>query len=151
MNTLKHILVLMAALWSGCVEINGGAVELNWTLRGFNGENIGDQTERCEMPGVKDVRIVWVHQEGLGTGFSQFPCVDGQGTTPFEIPDGQVAFSTQPVCCDGTPGPAGSYQAPAPIVRAVTLGQVVSLRTLLIEVEPQAGPQATCPAISSCL
>ncbi len=150
----------LAALFGNlaCVEINGGAVELSWTLRDFDGDttNCGEQrigsirvcwqglAGDAGLPG--DVGCVAVSTEaGFREQYREFDCLASRGVTRFEIPAGRTALFVEPVCNGGTP-PQGPYQVPPPIVRVVEEGQVVTLNQLLIVVtDKDTSADPTCP------
>jgi len=150
----------MAALFEtlGCVEIDGGAVELSWTLRDFD----GNRTD-CGPSNIESVRVCW---QGLGDAglpaqsdcvavatdagfleqFREFDCTASRGVTRFEIRPGRTALFVEPVCQGGVE-PQGPFQVPPPIVREVKDGQVVTLNQLLIVVSntASADQDRTCP------
>jgi hypothetical protein len=111
----------------GCIEVDGGAVEVSWDLRGSDGSDTD-----CEPAGVAGIELAW---DVAGTGGTVvFPCADARGVTVFEVPEGQAALSLRPVCVGGQPAEEGAFRAPAPIVRTVTAGEVVTLATQVLEV-----------------
>ena len=63
--------------------------------------------------------------------------------TGFDLDTGSTAFWIEPICTEGDPAAAGTYQVPPPIVRNVEEGQIVSLNSLLLVVSPPGGE---CPA-----
>src|SRR5690606_29778507 len=87
---------------SACIEIEGGAVELSWSLRSFAGESVGS----CEDAFLEEVRVCW---QGLGdAGGAQattcasarsqaFSCSDETGVSGFEIEPGPTAFWVEPL------------------------------------------------------
>lgn len=154
-------LFVLAALFGNlaCVEINGGAVELSWTLRDFD----GDKTD-CGPARIGSIRICWqgivgdaglpedpdcvavATEAGFREQYREFDCLASRGVTRFEIPAGRTALFVEPICESGTP-PQGPYQVPPPIVRVVEDGQVVTLNQLLIVVTDSAvaSQDSTCP------
>ena len=135
---------IAACLSSGCIEIEGGAAELSWSLRTFEGGRVG-----CADAQVDHVRLCWepitdgsVGGETCRSGRS-FMCADASGVTGFDLAPGPTAFWIEPICADGQPADAGTYQVPPPIVRSVEEGQIVSLNSLLMVVSLPAGE---CPA-----
>jgi hypothetical protein len=143
------LLSLAIALGSaGCVAIDGGAAELSWSLRSFEGKS-----QSCAEAGVEGIRLCWESlDDSSSTGcrpgqFRTFPCTDEAGVTGFEIPVGRTKFFAEPVCAGGAPAGAGTFQAPPPIVRTVRDGEVVTLDSLLIVVTDQdncSGDSCTC-------
>jgi hypothetical protein len=135
-----------------CVDIQGGAAELSWSLRSFEGGPVAD----CVDAGITSVRLCWV---GAGDGGEQagscdpdrqatFDCDAEHGATGFNLPDGPTAFWIEPICDDGDPATPGTFQVPAPIVRRIEEGKVVNLSSLAIVVgedgSPTCGPTGEC-------
>lgn len=134
---------------SACIEIDGGAVELSWSLRDFD----GDSVERCSDARVEDVEICWQPVGGstpsvdIGCRPGQratFPCSEENGVSGFEIAPGPTAFWVHPLCRDGEPAADDTYQVPPPIVRTVEDGRIATLNSLLIVVSPEDCPDAGC-------
>ncbi len=131
-----------------CVAIDGGATEFTWSLRTFS----GDPVDSCADAKVDKVRLCWNAVDSGVTGcrpgnFRDFPCQDQTGVTLFEIEPGRTAFFAEPICADGQPARAGTYQTPSEIVRTVRDGEVVSLESLLIVVTDHpdfCGIECTC-------
>ena len=145
------LLPLCLAAVSGCIEIDGGAVELSWSLRDFD----GDAVESCADARVEEVEVCW--QPALGSTPSVdigcrpgqravFPCSEENGVSGFEIAPGPTAFWAHPICRDGEQAAEDTYQVPPPIVRTVEEGRIVTLNSLLIVVAPTSGdcPEAGC-------
>ena len=133
----------MLAASAGCIEIEGGAVELSWSLRSFD----GDRVDQCASARIDEVRVCWeAVADGTSTGICEgsqsFPCGEENGVSGFEIDPGATAFWIEPICVDGSPAEPGSYEVPPPIVRTVEEGNIVTLNSLLIEVAPFA---SSCP------
>ena len=146
------LVALLAAAASACIEIDGGAVELSWSLRSFDGDRVGS----CSKALVEDVRVCWQPVSGVGTvddsmcDVSQsFPCGEENGVSGFEIDPGLTAFWALPICRDGAPPEEGTYQVPPPIVRTVEDGKIVTLNSLLIVVTPfeQGCPDVGCTCV----
>ncbi len=148
--SLPVIVLALAAASSACIEIDGGAVELSWSLRSFDGERV----DSCAKARVDKVRICWQDVEG-GTstgvceGSQSFPCGEENGVSGFEIAPGSTSFWIEPICVDGSPADVGSYQVPPPIVRTIEDGKIVTLNSLLIVVTPFASscPSAGCTCV----
>lgn len=142
-------IALIAITCSGCVQIDGGAVELSWAVFDFAGEG-----QSCIQAGISDVNLCWQAADGLSTGFvcedassHDFDCATEQGSTAFEVPPGRTSLWIE-ITCRGTEQRAieGTYQVPAPIVRTVVDGEIVSLNSLLIISTRRCGePTCTCP------
>lgn len=134
------------------MDVNGGAVELSWSLRTFE----GDSLEACERAGIDSIRLCWLPQtDGGGSGggrcrptqYRAFACADESGVTRFEIPPGPTSLWIEPVCADGLPADPNTYQVPPPIVRTLEEGQVATLSSLLVAVSDNqscTGPGCTC-------
>ena len=148
----------VAVLWvtmiacAGCIEIEGGAAEVAWSLRSFEGEAV----EACADARIQDVRLCW---EAVGDGSvsagggacragerREFPCEESSGVTGFQLDPGSTAFWIEPICTDEDPAAEGTYQVPPPIVRTVERGEIVSLNSLLLVVSP---PGDDCP-VAGC-
>jgi hypothetical protein len=146
--------VTMIACW-GCIEIEGGAAEVAWSLRSFEGVAV----EACADARIGDVRLCW---EPAGDGSvsagggacragdqRRFPCEESSGVTGFQLDPGSTAFWIEPICIDEEPAAEGTYQVPPPIVRTVERGEIVSLNSLLLVVSP---PGDDCPAgVCTCV
>jgi len=139
---------------SACIEIDGGAAELSWSLRSQDGASI----ETCADVRVQLVRLCWGPADGQVLGSGQecrsgqrrdFPCGESSGITAFNLEPGPTAFWVEPVCIDGASADAGTYQVPPPIVRNVEEGQIVSLNSLLLVVNPadRACPPVGCTCV----
>jgi hypothetical protein len=141
-------LAALAAAAVACVEVDGGAVELSWSLRTVE----GDAVESCGDIPLEAVRICWEPADGASTDQCRpghrrtFPCGDRHGVTAFEVPPGPTLLWIEPVCPGGAPPPADTYEVPPPILRTVEHGRVVTLRSLLIEIRAGADcePRCTC-------
>lgn len=149
--TRSALLLLLTLAGAGCIEIEGGAVELSWSLRDFD----GDAVEACDDARIDEVEICWQPSDGeapsvdLGCRPGQrqsFPCSEENGVSGFTITPGPTAFWAHPICDTGEAAEEDTYQAPAPIVRTVEEGQIVTLNSLLIVVSPIASdcPEAGC-------
>jgi hypothetical protein len=131
-----------------CVGINGGASELTWSLRTFQGES-----SDCAKSKISKVRLCWnaldEGESGCRPGsLREFDCIEETGVTLFEIPPGRTRFSVEPVCLDGQPAIVGTYQVPPEIVRTVRDGEVVTLDALLIVVsDPDTCTGANCTCV----
>lgn len=146
--------IWIAALWAaigsaGCVEIDGGAVELSWSLRSFEGNSVGN----CGDVGISRMQICWQSLEDdqpldtlacLSEHSADFPCSEANGTSGFTIDPGRTAFWLEPLCENAQPPAPESYQVPPPITRQVEEGRIVTLDSLLVVVAPQGEP---CPDV----
>jgi len=142
---------VIAIASSGCIEVDGGAVELSWSLRSFDGEPV----DSCGKALMDEVRICWEPVSGEGTltgecdASQTFPCSEENGVSGFEIDPGSTAFWVQPICRDGAPAEVDTFQVPPPIVRSVEDGKIVTLNSLLIVVTPigDSCPEAGCTCV----
>jgi hypothetical protein len=140
------ILGIAAASWT-CIRIDGGAVELSWEIRTPDA-----RTTSCDLrSGDQDfvdfsqVRVCWepvVPDRELTLACdlrAEFACEAEHGVSGFEIEPGPTAFWIEPLC-DGTgsPPPSSHYEVPAPIVRDVAKGAIITLSALLIVAQPDA-------------
>lgn len=153
----RRVTWIAAGLWmafalisgQGCIDIDGGAVELSWSLRSFGGAAV----EACDDVEIQKVRLCW---EPLGDGSIStedavcranqrrtFSCSASSGVTGFDLAPGPTAFWIEPVCTDGDAADPGTYEVPPPIVRTVQEGRIVSLSSLLMVVSPVS---SGCPA-----
>ncbi len=125
-------------LGAGCVDVNGGAVELKWSIRDAIGPS------NCGTSRLDTVDLVY-SDEAAHTFKTSFPCSEPQATTLFSIPPGRYSFSIEPQCASSPP-PAPKTEAkvtvPSPIVRDVANGELTDLKVLLIMVD------ATDPSVS---
>lgn len=127
-------------------------MELSWAVRDFDGN-----PRSCGDAGIGTVTLCWQAADGLS---SEFVCQDGaretfecdreRGSTEFEVPTGPTALWIEVGCGEsGAPAEPGSYEVPAPIVRTVRDGQIVTLNSLLIIATPQRSScgarECTCP------
>lgn len=137
--------VALVATAGGCEDINGGAVELSWSFQTFQGGFIDDD---CSDTNVGEVRLSWMSapwSESMSSGITAFPCEAFRGITDFIIVEGPQLLSIAPVCVgDVVPAAARSYEVPAPILREVRTGEVVTLDSLLIVIDDVSIPDCAC-------
>jgi hypothetical protein len=151
-SRIVPVLLAALSLWIvlenvQCVGIDGGAAELTWSLRTFNGES-----SNCKLANVSHMRLCWNSVEDGDSGcrpgqFRDFECIQETGVTLFEIPPGSAKFNVVPICEDGFRAADGTYQAPSEIVRTVRDGEVVTLDALLIvvtDLDSCSGSACTC-------
>lgn len=117
----------------GCVDVNGGAVELGWIIRRSDGEGLS-----CSQAGIAAVRLEAVSQSSDRSIYQSWACAAKRGTTLFDIPEGRYALSITPTCAGKEPAFA---QVPPPVVRDIVMGEVAQLNVLLISVP---GSGAAC-------
>ena len=131
-------LLLISLIWTACVDIGGGAVELSWTLRTPDGE-----PNQCGRASIDNVRLCWKANDEPGQtcdGQASFDCEEQRGFSRFEVAPGATRLWIEPLCEDTlvVPDPA-TYEVPAPVVRQVETGEVVTLNALLIIATDNAG------------
>ena len=116
---------LVLGCLAGCVDINGGAVELRWEIR----QTDGNKTD-CSDTLVAEVQLCATPVDSVGSGYcEQWTCSDYQGSTGFSIVPGRYALAIKPVCADGSTALAS---VPDAIVRDISNGNVAELNTLVI-------------------
>jgi hypothetical protein len=144
---LPALLVLVqvvAGAGTGCVRIDGGAIEANWVVRTYDGRAMSGCG--CADPAIARVRFVaaQVDAEGhlgadvcAGRSDCEFSCDSQRGATPFFVPAGRYAISISAIAPGGipVPGSGGStgVQLQAPILRDVVFGQPTQLEAFAIE------------------
>jgi hypothetical protein len=146
---LALVVMVQVVTSVSCVEVNGGAVELSWSVRSFDGERVDDSCDD-DKPEVhlEKIRLAWkaVSDDGGGTGMepdglAEFPCGDRRGITEFTVPGGEHLLWIVPVCAGGVLPATSNYQVPPPIVRDIREGTVTTLDALLVVADA-----STCPA-----
>jgi len=140
MTTLRNAILLPTFGFTylavhGCTPIEGGAVEVSWDLRTFGGLDI-----RCDQANVAEVRLWWEVERTSDEGgttlrFDVFPCNDERGVTGFDLPAGTASLWLSPVCEGEVVPMDGTYRSPAPIVRTITEGDVITLDTQILEID----------------
>ncbi|HKA88720.1 MAG TPA: hypothetical protein VKE22_13720 [Haliangiales bacterium] len=137
-TAVQRAVVYAFAGLCACVDVNGGAVELSWSLRTDTG------IERtCPQTAIVQVALCMRDCDtqpcaGALACPNTFPCERQRGTTQFDIPPGRKEITIRPDCASG---PA-LVVVPPPLVRDIVKGDVTELNALLITV-PSAG--AICP------
>jgi len=141
---VASLLVLAA---SGCVSIDGGAVEASWDIHA-NGRSIADCS--CTCPEIAKVRFSVVPKAGgddlcAGRAACQFPCRAKHGATPFDIPAGDYALNLVPLGVDGQDligpvaqaggGMCSAQSGVAPVLRTVGKGKLTQLDAVEIEAD----------------
>jgi hypothetical protein len=106
----------------GCVPIDGGAVELRWTVR-RDGRGLS-----CSRAGIDTVTLLAERDGGESSAFV-FDCEAGHGTTNFELAEGRYLFRIEPA----GPG-AADVAVPNPITAGVREGEVTDLQVLVLRV-----------------
>lgn len=145
MSTRIRLALLSGLLVTGCVRIDGGAVEISWVVRSTDGRAITDCT--CADPQIGYVRLDLVGVGGDIDGTTpckdrtscEFPCQRQTGTTPFDIKqghpgsDGQLPqYQIRLIALDANRNEVSGVQSPAPILRSVVLGQPTEVEAFLL-------------------
>jgi hypothetical protein len=131
----------VVAVIAGCVQVDGGAVEIDWLVRARDGRAIASCG--CADPAIQQVRFSLVPQTGgadwcEGRAACTFSCERQTGATPFAVPPGRYALSIVPLDAHGqdlriaTTERPSVVTVPAPILRDVSYGQPTHLPALLI-------------------
>ena len=123
----------------GCVEINGGAVEVPWTVFAEDGRGAINDCA-CTEPTIAFVRLKLEAPPSApeqadpcaGSTACRFSCQRKTGATPFMIPAGTYQMSIEPETADGLPIDPGLVMVPAPITRDVVRGAAAELDALQI-------------------
>jgi hypothetical protein len=125
-------LVLAAAIATGgCVPIDGGAVELRWTIRDESGcsrDNNDSCVNDCGQARITRVTLVAELDSGEVRRLD-FACDAGYGSSDFALPAGRHLFYIEP----GGPG-ATDAVVPDPISAQVHQGEVTDLQVLVIRI-----------------
>ncbi len=116
---------------AGCVDINGGAVEVAWAVFTRDGRAISDCA--CADPSIAYVRLNLVSEAAAaaqpctGLDACRFGCNRKIGATPFMIQPGRYLMSLVAVGADGADLADGVVESPAPQSRDVVFGQPTEL------------------------
>jgi hypothetical protein len=143
----RTALAVAAALLGagGCVDINGGSVEVAWGVFAKDGRAINDCA--CAVPltppgtetPIAFVRLDLVSdsdpadQPCAGNDGCRFSCNRKIGATPFMVPPGRYLMSLVPVDASGADFPAGSVDAPPAELRSVVKGQPTELDAFMLQ------------------
>jgi len=142
---------------SGCIEVEGGAVEVGWDLRiPQNGQRIGCKGDNENKGALRRLNL-----NKLFLGLSLVPIAGGAdpcandgrcrfecdteveqvltGITPFFIPQGEYSIVTKGLGVDihgqVKQLTAAELVAPPPVVRTVTTGEITDLNVNLIIIQ----------------
>ena len=147
MDRITLFVLLFSA--TGCVPIDGGAVEASWQVATY-GDGRGIADCGCACPPISKIRLQLMPLSGgidpcAGRTTCQFSCNLQSGATRFDIPPGSYAISLVPVGADGNDiAPrsdsltCGAQSGIDPVVRDVLYGRVTQLDATLMK--------ATCAA-----
>lgn len=123
-------LAVLGAGGTGCVEIDGGAVEVPWTVFAADGRGAINDCS-CAAPAIEYVRLRLTAADGsdpCATASScRFECHRKIGATPFMIPPGTYFMSIEPEGADGAPLVPPLVSVPAPMSRQVVRGAPTEL------------------------
>lgn len=134
----------------GCVDVNGGAVELSWTIQDTRGDR-----RACDDGPLGAVRLRGIGPGGVTWVSADVECDAHRLASRFEIEPGRWAFSLEASCVGGQ---VASVQVPDPIARDIVTGQVAQLNALLIVIQsgrgscrvtPDAMPAVDAPPIDA--
>jgi hypothetical protein len=146
--TLGQIgLLIVGTFATSCAQVDGGAVELSWTLRPAS-SSLTDKFVACNATinnvdfVVAEVRLDWMPVSGE-PGSESWPCDNSQGVTKFDLPTGDTLLSVSPVC-DSGPAAPDTYIAPAPERRTVIAGDTVSLGAVELVLQVSSCDQQPC-------
>jgi hypothetical protein len=132
------------------VDVNGGAVELSWSIHKTDGTQ-----SSCAEANLAQVALCLRSCDAFAAGlcrrqlpdgtlvddmqcpFVTFSCDRLHGSTAFEIPPGRKELWIRPLCANATV--LATAQVPESLLRDVTEGEVTELNALLITV-PSQGP-----------
>jgi len=137
----------VAIFATSCTTVDGGAVELSWTLRPASSP-LTDKFIACDATvdgfqiHVAQIRLDWVSSNEPGPG-AAWPCSHSHGVTKFELAPGDTLLSVTPVCDTGTAA-TNTYIAPAPERRTVMAGDTVSLGAVELVLQVSACDQQPC-------
>lgn len=143
------VLMLSGVPLAACVPVDGGAVELSWSVRSSLGTSAACVRTGTVIDTIGTVslcaRSCTVILDGACVGdvtcpIDTWPCERGKGTTRFEVTAGRKELWIQVGCLDGQ---AADVLVPEPIVRDIADGEVTQLNAVLITVPADKG---ACPA-----
>jgi hypothetical protein len=121
---------------SGCVEIDGGSVEVSWAVFTRDGRAITNC--ECADPAIAYIRLNLVSdpdgraQPCAGDNSCRFGCNRRTGATPFKIPAGRYLMSLVAVDSNGADLPADAVESPAAESRSVETGRPTELEAMMM-------------------
>jgi hypothetical protein len=119
----------LAAL-GGCVDVNGGAVEVSWSLQRSDGTP--NECERAAVGRMSLVATPVPAGDGRESRIYRWPCNRYHGATLFDLAPGRYTLALVPECTQASTPILPNVRIPAPIVRDVREGEVVNLDAFLI-------------------
>jgi hypothetical protein len=127
---------------AGCVDVNGGAVELSWAIRTRDGIVSGCGPQDANLATVSlCARTVTTASEKCPIEGATWDCEARHGTTRFNVQEGEKELWIEVTCPDGSPA---NVTVPSPIVRDVAFGEVTQLDALLIQVNADGADAKAC-------
>ncbi len=139
---------LAVGFGTGCLKIDGGAVELSWLIVTPAGAAITDCG--CADPAIAKVRLVLLGMGGAidgttpcaGEAQCDFPCRRQTGSTPFDVKptDAGEMYQVSVEALGQGGGVLPDVVTPAPILRQVMNGQPTELPAFTLV----AGCAAAC-------
>ena len=135
-------------------------MDLSWKLRPQSGAttdpNVPSPFVDCGLEGNDGTALAgpieWIELDwtvGAVAGHQTFCCYREHGVTTFDLPEGTASLSVVPLCSDGSTALLGTYVAPAPELRAVTVGATIALGAveLIVDVAPDQASCSTMPCV----
>ncbi len=159
------IQAVLAIALSACVDINGGAVEVAWTIIDPDGNEGGPAVLPCDDDSARIERVRLIATPcnevtttgaccesltGAGECVAPVPvhtgggweCGPGRGATNFDIPAGRYAFRIEVECApddQGNRDPDPDVRVPDPVIREVFEGDIVNLKAQMIALPTGTG------------
>ena len=138
------LIALAAVSVVACVGIDGGAVEVPWTVFARDGRGTINDCA-CADPAIAFIQLKLGAPPETpaqadpcdGAIACRFSCGRKTGATPFIIPPGSYLMSIQPQLADGTP--SLTTMVPDPILRQVVKGAPTELDAF--EIQAPCAPQ----------
>jgi hypothetical protein len=131
----RWALALGIMTMTACVNVEGGAVELAWTIH----DSQTGQPVSCSQSGIGQVVLHIDSPSVMEHSARKFACDQNRGSSFFDItPSPTTSFAIDVRCDDTTQATPNAmlYLVPQPIVREVTSGEMTDLDVLLITVPP---------------
>jgi hypothetical protein len=134
-------LLAVGAAGGGCVEVSGGAVELDWVVVQ---QHDGTVLRFCDCPAPSgwSVASLGLMLTPRTPGAARppeywFACSDGRGTTSFSIPPGDYDLTLRPTDAGGgnLAESLRAFPSPPVLVRRIVHGQVASLDVWTIRLD----------------
>jgi hypothetical protein len=132
------VVLSLTGTGAGCVAVNGGAVELAWTVR-----RLDASPADCVTQGIVSVSLcvqgcasaspgtVCADEGAPQCPYKVFDCTRLRGATDFAVAPGRKKLWITATCANGA---AAEVTVPEPVLRDVSNGDVTELNALLISV-----------------